>query len=173
METRNFDLKPKKKSAMAAGTTVTLPNGLGKMPPQALELEAAVLGALMLEKDALTTVIDILKPNSFYKDAPPAHLQGHLWRCSISRSPSISSRLPHELRETGRAGAGGGPYYVAQLTCNVNSAANIEFHARIITETAIKRELISISGNVLQQTRSRTPPTYSTCSTTPSRRCLK
>lgn len=42
---------------------------LGKLPPQAVELEEAVLGALMLEKDALTTVIDILKPESFYKDA--------------------------------------------------------------------------------------------------------
>src|SRR5690606_14605887 len=50
-------------------SSVEIGTALGKLPPQAIDLEETVLGALMLEKDALTTVIDILKPESFYKDA--------------------------------------------------------------------------------------------------------
>ncbi|UPL51211.1 replicative DNA helicase [Hymenobacter sublimis] len=119
----------------------------GKLPPQALELEAAVLGALMLEKDALTTVIDILKPQSFYKDGHQRIFKGILNLFDKSEPIDILT-VTHELREMGELEAAGGAHYVANLTFKVNSAANIEYHARIITENAIKRELIRIASDI-------------------------
>ncbi|WP_192820526.1 replicative DNA helicase [Rufibacter sp. LB8] len=124
------------------------PQGLGKLPPQALELEEAVLGALMLEKDALTAVIDLLKPQSFYKDAHQRIFKAILALFDKSEPIDILT-VTQELREQGELEFVGGAYYVTQLTTRVNSAANIEFHARIITEAAIKRDLISISSEVL------------------------
>lgn len=125
-----------------------VPQGLGKLPPQALELEEAVLGALMLEKDALTTVIDLLKPQSFYKDAHQRIFKAILSLFDKSEPIDILT-VTQELREQGELEFVGGAYYVSQLTTRVNSAANIEFHARVITEAAIKRDLISISSEVL------------------------
>ena len=117
----------------------------GKLPPQALELEAAVLGALMLEKDALTTVIDILKPQSFYKDGHQRIFKAILNLFDKSEPIDILT-VTHELREMGELEPAGGAHYVANLTFKVNSAANIEYHSRIITENAIKRELINIAS---------------------------
>ncbi|GAB3236998.1 replicative DNA helicase [Hymenobacter seoulensis] len=119
----------------------------GKLPPQALELEAAVLGALMLEKDALTTVIDILKPQSFYKDGHQRIFKAILNLFDKSEPIDILT-VTHELREMGELESAGGAHYVANLTFKVNSAANIEYHARIITENAIKRELINIASTI-------------------------
>ncbi|WP_245326302.1 replicative DNA helicase [Hymenobacter wooponensis] len=119
----------------------------GKLPPQALELEAAVLGALMLEKDALTTVIDILKAQSFYKDGHQRIFKAILNLFDKSEPIDILT-VTHELREMGELEAAGGAHYVANLTFKVNSAANIEYHARIITENAIKRELIRIASDI-------------------------
>ncbi|UOG73137.1 replicative DNA helicase [Hymenobacter tibetensis] len=119
----------------------------GKLPPQALELEAAVLGALMLEKDALTTVIDILKERSFYKDGHQRIFKAILNLFDKSEPIDILT-VTHELREMGELEAAGGAHYVANLTFKVNSAANVEYHARIITENAIKRELINIASTI-------------------------
>ena len=119
----------------------------GKLPPQALELEVAVLGALMLEKDALTSVIDILRPGSFYKDAHQRIFQAIINLFDKSE-PIDQLTVVHELRELGELEACGGAFYVAGLTMKVNSAANVEFHARIITEAAIKRELIRIASEI-------------------------
>ncbi|WP_303312485.1 replicative DNA helicase [Hymenobacter sp. BT730] len=119
----------------------------GKLPPQALELEAAVLGALMLEKDALTTVIDILKTQSFYKEGHQRIFKAILNLFDKSEPIDILT-VTHELREMGELEAAGGAHYVANLTFKVNSAANIEYHARIITENAIKRELIGIASTI-------------------------
>jgi replicative DNA helicase len=122
--------------------------GIGKLPPQALELEEAVLGALMLEKDALTSVIDILKPKSFYKDAHQRIFSAILALFDKSEPIDILT-VTQQLREHGELEMVGGPFYVMNLTTRINSAANIEFHARIITENSIKRDLISISSDIL------------------------
>ncbi|MDQ2771792.1 MAG: replicative DNA helicase [Bacteroidota bacterium] len=119
----------------------------GKLPPQAPELEMAVLGSLMLEKDALTAVIDLLKPESFYK-ASHKLIYEAIIRLFDKSEPIDQLTVVHELREMGALEAVGGPFYVANLTLKVNSAANVEYHARIITETAIKRELIRISSDI-------------------------
>jgi replicative DNA helicase len=122
-------------------------NFMGKIPPQAVELEEAVLGALMLEKDALTNVIDILKVESFYKDAHKVIFQAILDLFSESQPIDLLT-VTSQLRRSGTLEVAGGAFYVTELTSKVASAANIEFHARIITEQSIKRELIRISGEI-------------------------
>ncbi len=123
---------------------------LGKLPPQAIELEEAVLGALMLEKDALTTVIDILKPESFYKDANQEVYKAIVDLFNNSE-PVDMLTVANQLRELGKLEIVGGAYYLTELTSRVNSAANVEFHARIVAEMAIKRELIRISSEIQKE----------------------
>ena len=116
----------------------------GKMPPQALELEEAVLGALMLERDALTNVIDILKPQSFYKDAH-SRIFNAIYELFKRSEPVDILTVTQELKKTGELDIIGGAYYITQLTNRVASAANAEFHARIVAQKFIQRELIRIS----------------------------
>jgi replicative DNA helicase len=120
---------------------------LGKIPPQALDLEEAVLGALMLEKDALTNVIDILKPDTFYKDSHKEIYQAIVDLFNNSEPVDILTVTNH-LRKSGKLDLVGGAYYITELTSKVNSAAHIEYHARIIIEKAIKRELIRIASEI-------------------------
>ncbi|MFC5190674.1 replicative DNA helicase [Algoriphagus aquatilis] len=122
-------------------------NLLGKIPPQAVELEEAVLGALMLEKDALTNVIDILKVESFYKESHKVIFQAILDLFSESQPIDLLT-VTTQLRKNGALEIAGGAFYVTELTSKVASAANIEYHARIITEQSIKRELIRISSEI-------------------------
>ncbi|MFK7954285.1 MAG: replicative DNA helicase [Ekhidna sp.] len=124
-----------------------LTEGLGKLPPQAVEVEEAVLGALMLERDALSTVIDILHPESFYKDAHQDIYQAITNLFNDSQPIDIKT-VTHQLRKEAKLDLVGGAHYIAELTTKVNSAANIEYHARIIAEQSIKRELIRISSEV-------------------------
>jgi len=130
--------------------TLTLSNldeNLGKLPPQALDLEEAVLGALMLEKDALSTVIDILKPESFYKDAHQ-EIYRAIQALFNNSDPIDLLTVTNQLRRDGKLEFVGGAYYITHLTTRVNSAANIEYHSRIITEQSIKRELIRIASEI-------------------------
>jgi replicative DNA helicase len=124
-----------------------LGEALGKVPPQAVDLEEAVLGALMLEKEALSTVIEILKPQSFYKES-----NSEIFKAIVElfnkAEPVDLLTVTNQLRKGGKLDFVGGPYYITELTTKVNSAANIEYHARIIAEQSIKRELISISGEI-------------------------
>lgn len=122
-------------------------NFLGKVPPQAVELEEAVLGALMLEKDALTNVIDILKVESFYKESHKVIFQAILDLFTESQPIDLLT-VTTQLRKNGALEVAGGAFYITELTSKVASAANIEYHARIITEQSIKRELIRISGEI-------------------------
>jgi replicative DNA helicase len=120
---------------------------LGKMPPQAVDIEEAVLGALMLERDALSNVIDILKPDSFYREAHRLIFEAIVQLFNNSEPVDIKT-VVHQLRRNGKLEDVGGAYYIADLTTRVNSAANIEYHARIISEQSIKRELIRISAEI-------------------------
>ncbi len=121
----------------------------GKIPPQALDLEEAVLGAMMLEKDKLSAVIEILQPEVFYKTehqlifAAIQRLFGQVKAVDILT-------VTDELRKSGDLEAAGGAYYIAMLTNRVASSANIEFHTRIILQKHIQRELIRISSKVIK-----------------------
>ncbi|MBV6645307.1 MAG: replicative DNA helicase [Cyclobacteriaceae bacterium] len=120
---------------------------LGKLPPQAVDIEEAVLGALMLERDALSNVIDILKAESFYRDAHRLIYEAIVQLFNNSEPIDIKT-VVHQLRKNATLEVVGGAYYIAELTTRVNSAANIEYHARIIAEQSIKRELIRISSEI-------------------------
>lgn len=121
----------------------------GKIPPQALDLEEAVLGAIMLEKDALTTVIDILKPEVFYKEAHQI-IYAAIVRLFGKSEPVDILTVTNELKNTGELDIIGGPYYITQLTNRIASAANVEYHARIISQKYIQRELIRISSEIIK-----------------------
>lgn len=131
-------------------STTELATQLGKLPPQAVDIEEAVLGALMLERDALSTVIDILKAESFYRDAHRLIYEAIVQLFNNTEPVDIKT-VVHQLRKSGNLEGVGGAYYIAELTTKVNSAANIEYHARIIAEQSIKRELIRISSEIQQE----------------------
>jgi replicative DNA helicase len=126
-----------------------LDTGLGKLPPQALDLEEAVLGALMIEKDALSSVVDILKPETFYKDAHQRIYNAILTLFGNS-DPIDLLTVTQQLRKTGEIELVGGGGFVSELTFRVNSAANIEYHARVVSEQALKRALIAMSSTILR-----------------------
>jgi replicative DNA helicase len=125
-----------------------LVSGFGKLPPQATDLEEAVLGALMLEKNALTEVIDILKPETFYVEAHQKIFEA-IYRLFQKNSPIDLLTVISELRSMGVLEIVGGAYYITQLTDRVVSAANIEYHARIISQKYIQRELIKVSSEII------------------------
>jgi replicative DNA helicase len=121
----------------------------GKIPPQALDLEEAVLGAMMLEKDKLSAVIDLLQPEVFYKT------EHQLIFASIKRlfgqvKPVDILTVTDDLRQHGELDMVGGPYFIAMMTNRVASSANIEYHSRIILQKHIQRELIRISSDVIK-----------------------
>jgi replicative DNA helicase len=119
----------------------------GKMPPQALELEEAVLGAVMLEKDAVISVMDILKPESFYSEAHQKIFAAIL-SLSSNHKPVDILTVTDELRNRNELEEVGGPFYITQLTSRVASAANLEYHAHIVAQKHIQRELIRVSSEI-------------------------
>jgi len=119
----------------------------GKIPPQALDLEEAVLGALLLEQNALSAVIDFLKPEVFYTEAHK-RIYSAIQDLFTKQQPIDLLTVTHELKSKGDIELAGGPFYIAQLTRRVASAANIEFHARIVTQKYIQRRLIEISSEI-------------------------
>lgn len=120
----------------------------GKIPPQALDMEEAVLGAMMLENDRLAEVIEILKPEVFYKENHQVIFSA-IQRLFTHNEPVDILTVTEELRRTGELEIAGGPYYITMLTNRIASAANIEYHARIILQKFIQRELIRVSSEII------------------------
>ena len=122
----------------------------GKIPPQAPDLEEAVLGAIMLEKDAILSVLDILEPGSFYKES---HQQIFEVAQSLSQQekPIDLLTVTEELRKLEKLEAVGGAVYISQLTSRVGSAAHLEYHARIVAQKYIQRELIRVSSDIQER----------------------
>jgi replicative DNA helicase len=120
----------------------------GKVPPQAVPLEEAVLGALLIDKDAITSVLDVLQPDSFYLDAHRLIFQAML-RLFERSQPIDLFTITEELKKKAHLEAIGGPYYLVELSNRVASAANLEYHARIISQKFIQRELIKVSTGII------------------------
>jgi replicative DNA helicase len=122
-------------------------HGFGKLLPQAVELEIGVLGAVLLQSESISVVDSILKPESFYDHKHVLIYQAviNLGRKSY---PIDILTVTHELRRMGELENAGGVVYVSSLTDRVASSAHLEFHARIICEKYIMRELIKISNDV-------------------------
>ena len=126
--------------------TVVVPE-MGRLQPQAPELEEAVLGALMLEKDAYSIVSEILKPECFYEKAHEL-IYAAIVDLAVQQLPIDMMTVTEQLRKRGDLDQVGGPYYIAQLTSKVASSAHIEYHARIIAQKYLARELISFSSQI-------------------------
>ncbi|MCK3686164.1 replicative DNA helicase [Maribellus sp. YY47] len=122
---------------------------LEHIPPQAIEVEAAVLGALMLEAEAFTAVESILQPNSFYQDKHKIIFETIL-RLKADKKPVDLLTVTLAIKESGRLDTLT-PGYITGLTRNVASAANIEHHARIIAEMYVKREMIRKATEIIDQ----------------------
>jgi len=120
----------------------------GKLPPQAKELEEAVLGAIMLEKSAFDAVVEILKPECFYVESHQRIFKA-MQGLATKSMPIDLLTVVEELRSREELEITGGPYFVTKLTNSVVSAANIEAHSRIILQKFIQRELIRISGEII------------------------
>jgi replicative DNA helicase len=121
-----------------------------KLPPQAIELEEAVLGAILVESKSIMIVIDILTDQSFYT---PQHQ--YIYKAIINlyekNRPIDILTVSENLKGSGHLEDVGGVYYISTLTNKIASSANIEEHARIIQEKYIQRELIRISSNCIQE----------------------
>ena len=122
-------------------------NEFGKLPPQAPELEEAVLGAIMLETDAYSLVSEILRPECFYKVAHQKIYEAII-RLATKQEPIDMHTVTEQLRKDGTIDDVGGPYYITLLTAKVSSAAHLEYHARIVMQKYLARELIRISSEI-------------------------
>lgn len=122
----------------------------GRVPPQAVEVEEAVLGAMLIEHGAATIALQMLKAEDFYKPAN-RHIYETLSNLYERDNPLDLLTVENELRDKGLLDAVGGSTYLSDLTRSVSSAANIEYHAQIITEKAIKRNLILASTDVIRE----------------------
>jgi len=130
-----------------------------KLPPQARDLEEVVLGGMMLDKDAVAEVIDILKPESFYLEAHQ-HIFEAIQDLFGKSQPVDILTVTEQLRKLGKLDIVGGPFYVTRLTNRVGSTANIEHHARIISEKYILRELIRTSNFVIKDAYEETTDVF-------------
>ena len=128
------------------GTIINLEQG--KLPPQAIDLEEAVLGAMMIDKKGVDDVIDILHSDAFYK---PGHqfIYKAIFELFENSEPIDLLTVSNQLRKDEKLDAVGGDFYLINLSQKVSSAAHIEFHARIILQKYIQRRLISISSEII------------------------
>ena len=121
----------------------------GRIPPQALELEEAVLGAMLIDKKGVDEVIDILQPDAFYKTAHQKIFEA-IFQLFQDSQPVDLLTVSSELRKKGKLETVGGEFYLVQLSQRVASSAHIEFHARIILQKFIQRSLIKISNEIIE-----------------------
>ena len=119
----------------------------GKLPPHDKDLEEVVLGALMLEKDAYMNVSDILTPDAFY-DPKNAKIYNAISTLGFNQHPIDFISVAEQLRKDGELENIGGSVHLAQLTSQVYSAANIEYHAKIVAQKYLARRLISFASKI-------------------------
>ena len=121
----------------------------GNMPPQATEIEESVLGALILDQDALSNSIDIIRPEYFYSEenATIFRVISHLF---AEGKPVDILTVSESLKKNGSLEAVGGNYKLVSLTSRITSAAHIEYHVRLLSEKYIQRELIRVSTETLR-----------------------
>ena len=122
----------------------------GKLPPQAMDLEEAVLGAMMIDKKGVDEVIDILQPDAFYKDAHK-HIFEAIFQLFTDSQPIDLLTVSAQLKKSGKLDLAGGDFYLIQLTQKISSSAHIEFHSRIILQKYIQRSLIKISSEIIEE----------------------
>jgi replicative DNA helicase len=120
---------------------------IGRKPPQAIDIEEAVLGALMLEQNVVPEVMDLLIPECFYKEAN-RKIFNAIKTLSDNHNPIDIYTVADQLSSTGDLDSVGGAYYLSQLTNRIGAAAHVEYHSKVLLQKYIQRELISISYEV-------------------------
>lgn len=123
---------------------------LGRLQPQATDLEEAVIGACLIEKDAFSNISSILKPNSFY-DTKHKLIFNAISTLAGENKPVDLLTVQEELRKTGDLENAGGIFYLTDLSRKVLSSAHIEYHAHIVAQKALARELISYTSRIQKQ----------------------
>ena len=131
----------------------------GKLPPQALDLEEAVLGAMMIDKKGVDEVIDILQPDAFYKDAHK-HIFEAIVQLFTDTQPIDLLTVSAQLKKNAKLEMAGGDFYLIQLTQKISSSAHIEFHSRIILQKFIQRSLIKISSEIIEESYDETTDVF-------------
>ena len=131
----------------------------GKIPPQAIDLEDVVLGAMMIDKKGVDTVIDILQPEAFYKQAHQ-YIYEAIIKLFENTEPIDLVTVSAQLRKDSKLDQVGGDFYLVQLTQKVSSSAHIEFHARIILQKFIQRSLIKISNEIIEEAYDETKDVF-------------
>ncbi len=122
-------------------------NTYGHLQPQALDIERAVLGALLVDKDAYPVVCEILHPESFYE---PRHqmIYTAIRDLSMAERPVDILTVAEQLAKSGLLEEVGGPAYIAEVSSKVASSAHVEYHARIIAQKFLARQLISFASDI-------------------------
>ena len=120
---------------------------LGHLQPQALEIEKAVLGALMIDKDAYAIVCEILRPESFYEPRNQM-VYTAIRDLSMDEKPVDMLTVADQLAKSGKLEQVGGHGYIAELSSGVATSANIEYHANIIAQKSLARQLISFASSI-------------------------
>ena len=133
----------------------------GKMQPQAIDLEVSVLGAILIDNEALSDSIDILKKEYFYK-IEHQYIYEAIANLFQESNPIDILTVTEELKRLGNLKKTGGVAYVSSLTSRVSSSANTEYHARIISEKFIQRKLINISSNIIEESLDETIDVFET-----------
>lgn len=145
----NFSKMAEQKRTSRSSTRSKVPavNDYGRMQPQAPELEEAVLGALMIEKDAYSLVSEILRPESFYERRHQL-IYAAVTDLAVNQKPVDILTVKEQLAKRGDLEEVGGPFYITQLSSKVASSAHIEYHARIIAQKYLARELITFTSGI-------------------------
>ncbi|NDG46065.1 MAG: replicative DNA helicase [Flavobacteriia bacterium] len=141
--------KKQAKEGFKTNTPAVISLQQGKIPPQALELEEAVLGAMLIDKKGVDEVIDLIQPEAFYKTAHQTIFEA-IFQLFQDSQPIDLLTVSSELRKKGKLESIGGEFYLVQLSQRVASSAHIEFHARIILQKFIQRSLIKISNEIIE-----------------------
>src|SRR5574337_234868 len=123
---------------------------LQKLPPQNIEAEQMVLGAILIENDAINKVVELLSPDDFYKDAHRRIFTAMIDMFESGEAIDLVT-LPDALRGKTGLEAVGGASYLAFLVSLVPTAANIKNHARIVKDKAIRRKLIHSATDIISQ----------------------
>ncbi len=131
----------------------------GKIPPQAIDLEEVVLGAMMIDKKGVDEVIDILSPDAFYKDANKYIFEA-IFKLFENSEPIDLLTVSSQLKKDAKLELVGGDFYLISLTQRVSSSAHIEFHARIILQKFIQRSLIKISNEIIEDAYDETKDVF-------------
>lgn len=137
----------KRNTRNSKSTKIQPVNDYGRIQPQAPELEEAVLGALMIEKDAYSLVSEILRPESFYERRHQL-IYSAIVDLAVNQKPVDILTVKEQLSKRGDLEEVGGPFYITQLSSKVASSAHIEYHARIIAQKSLARELITFTSNI-------------------------